>query len=190
MEDKYYHTKESVEEYIKHSEGYSGKDLINKLNEVLKSGSSILELGSGPGKDWTIFTELGFEVIGSDYSEEFVSYLKKTFTSGSFLRLDASKLEVNQKFDAIYSNKVLHHLTDLELKNSIDKQVELLNTDGIICHSFWKGEGDEEFKGMYVNYHTKKEIETLVSKRFEILALEEYAEFEANDSLFLIGRKK
>ena len=188
--DKYYHTKESFEEYIRLAEGYSGEKLIEKLIKFLPLKSKILELGSGPGKDWNILSNKGFDVVGTDYSEEFVKYLASAFPRGEFLQLDASKLEIEDSFDSIYSNKVLHHLSDEQLKNSFNRQYKLLNSAGIICHSFWKGKGDEEFKGMYVNYHSKKEIEKLITPNFEILILEEYKEFEEGDSLFLIGRKK
>jgi 2-polyprenyl-3-methyl-5-hydroxy-6-metoxy-1,4-benzoquinol methylase len=60
--------------------------------------------------------------------------------------MDASKLETELAFDGIYSNKVLHHLNNEELKNSVKRQSEILNPKGIICHSFWKGEGSEIFK--------------------------------------------
>ena len=188
--EKYYHTKESVEEYIRLSDGYSGINLINPFIEFLSPDSVILEIGSGPGKDWEIFNKKGFEVVGSDYSEEFVDYLKNKYPKNQFIKLDGAKLDTDKNFDAIYSNKVLHHLTDDQLVNSIKRQVELLNIGGIICHSFWKGKGDEEFKGMYVNYHQKEELINLFENQFEILAFESYQEFEEGDSILLIGRKK
>jgi hypothetical protein len=103
---------------------------------------------------------------------------------------DASTLEIEKKFGVIYSNKVLHHLTDEQLMNSSKRQFELLEKDGLICHSFWKGTGSEVFKGLFVNYHTKKELELVFQDDFEILVLESYEEFEENDSLLLIGKKK
>lgn len=188
--DKYYHTKESVEEYIRLSEGYSGEKLIEQFIQYLAPKSKILEFGSGPGKDWKILTKKGFDVTGSDYSEEFLNHLENAFPTGKFIQLDTSKIVVQDNYDCIYSNKVMHHLTDEQLKNSLEKQNNLLNSGGVICHSFWKGEGDEEFKGMFVNYHTQKEIENIVNPYFEILVLEEYQEFEEGDSLILIGKRK
>lgn len=67
---------------------------------------------------------------------------------------------------------------------------QVLQPSGIICHSFWKGEGDEEFKGMYVNNHTEDEIERLFSPNFELLLLKVYQEFETDDSLLLIAKKR
>ena len=188
MEEKYYHTQESVNEYIKLSKGVNGSELIEKLKRFLPKKSKVLELGSGPGTDYALLNQ-DYQVIGSDYSEEFIHHLNSTYPSGEFIKLNAATLDTQELFDGIYANKVLHHLTDEELKSSVQHQHRTLNSRGIICLSFWKGEGTEEFKGMYVNYHTEEELRALFSTQFEILLLEPYKEFEEGDSLLLIGRK-
>ncbi len=189
MKEKYYHTKDSVDEYIKLAKGVDSSELIEKLKPFLRKNSTVLELGTGPGTDWSILQK-DYQVTGSDNSLEFLKRLEENFREGHFLLLDASALQTNQKFNAIYSNKVLHHLTDEELKQSIQKQIDTLNKGGIISHSFWNGTGEEIFKGMYVNYHTAEEIEPLFAHYFDILLLDSYKEFEDNDSLHLIARKK
>lgn len=189
MEEKYYHTKSSVEEYIKMAEGYNGARLISKLKEFLPANASLLELGSGPGTDYKILSEI-YAVTGSDYSKAFLIHLKRSFPEGKFLELEAGLLRTEMRFEGIYSNKVLHHLSDEALQTSIKRQYDILNDGGIICHSFWKGEGDELFKGMYVNYHTEEDLEKAFTDHFEILTLEPYMEFEAGDSLLIIARKK
>lgn len=110
--------------------------------------------------------------------------------TGEFLELDAVTLKTDRKFDGIYSNKVLQHLKDEELAESIKRQFELLNANGVICHSFWKGEGDEVFKGLFVNYHKEEGLTDLFNEYFEVLLIEAYKEFEEGDSLLLIGKKK
>lgn len=189
MEGEYYKSKASVQEYIKLSDGVSGAELIDKLKVELAPGSSLLEIGSGPGTDWEILSRT-YKVQGSDFSNEFLAHLRKAYPTESFLTLDAATLKTDLLFDGIYSNKVLHHLTDQDLQQSVDRQAAILNPKGIICHSFWKGEGSETFKGMFVNYHNEEVLKGLFDTRFDILLLESYAEFEAGDSLLLIGRKK
>ena len=189
MSKGYYHTEESADEYIRLSEGFSGAALIDKLNQYLPEGSSLLELGSGPGKDFELLSKK-HKVTGSDYSLEFVKRLRTKHAHAQFFELNASSLKIDQVFDCIYSNKVMHHLTDEELKQSVLRQGEILKPEGIICHSFWKGEGDEVFKGLFVNYHNKSGLLKLFEDAFDILRLEEYKEFEDNDSLLLIGKKK
>jgi SAM-dependent methyltransferase len=189
MSTDYYRSKETVAGYIKAAAEVNSKPLIDKLKGYLPTGSALLELGSGPGTDWKILSKT-YTVTGSDYSQEFLEHLKAQNPDGEFLQLDAITLETELTFDGIYSNKVLHHLTDDELAQSIAAQLEILKPNGIICHSFWKGEGTDMFNGMYVNYHTESELKTLFEPHFEILLLEQYMEFEEDDSLLLIARTK
>jgi len=189
MTTNYYKTKESVEEYIRLAKDVNGAELIKKLKEFLPLKSSLLEIGTGPGTDWNLLVE-DYEVVGSDNSHEFLSHLISSNPKGRFIDLDAITLSTDEKFNGIYSNKVLHHLKDNELIDSIVRQYEVLNPNGIICHSFWKGEGSEVFKGLFVNYHTQKSLKIFFEKHFEILMIGSYNEFEEGDSLLLIGKKK
>lgn len=188
MGRKYYHTRESVDEYIELAKDVDGRDLIEKLSQVLPAKSTLLEIGSGPGTDWKLLSQT-YDVTGSDNSLFFLEYLKQKHPGGRFLELDATTLKTELKFQALYSNKVLHHLSDDELSKSIKRQSEILTDDGIICHSFWKGEGSEIFKGMFVNYHTEASLRTAFEESFDILSIESYKEFEEGDSLLMIGRK-
>jgi ubiquinone/menaquinone biosynthesis C-methylase UbiE len=189
MVKEYYKTKESVKEYIELAKEVNGLELINELRKVLAENSLLLEIGSGPGTDWQLLSNY-YDTIGSDFSEEFLKHQQRKFPTGDFLQLDASTLETDKTFDGIYSNKVLHHLTDDELTQSITRQAEILKKDGVVCLSFWKGEGTETFKGMFVNYHTESELKEFFEPLFEILSISNYEEFEANDSLLLIAKRK
>lgn len=187
--DDYYKSSESVEEYIQLAKDVDSAQLISKLKKHLPAGSLLLEVGSGPGTDFQILKK-DFNVIGSDFSGEFLKRLLVNYPEDTFIELDAISLETDKKFDGIYSNKVLQHLSDDDLAKSIQRQLEILNPNGVICHSFWKGEGDENFKGMMVNYQTIDNLKNLFEAHFEILELEEYQEFDDNDSIVFIGRKK
>ncbi len=189
MKYEYYKTKETVKEYIKLAEGVNGSKLIDKLKAYLPVNSTLLEIGSGPGTDFQILKK-DFQVTGSDYSKVFLSHLMTNNKNDQFLELDAKTLKTIKKFDGIYSNKVLQHLTDDDLSASIKRQTEILKKNGIVCHSFWSGEGDEIFKGMLVNYQSVKSLKKLFENYFDILLLSEYEEFEKEDSILLIGRKK
>lgn len=159
------------------------------MRKFLPKHSTLLEIGSGPGTDWNILSN-DYNVIGSDNSIEFVNRLKTSYPEGRFLELDARLLNTDIRFDGIYSNKALHHLKDDEIKASIKRQHEILKPKGVICHSFWKGEGSEIFKGLFVNYHSHDGLLSQFSEYFQILKHKSYKEFEDDDSLVLIGRKK
>lgn len=189
MDGDYYKNKKTVAEYIALSKGIDGGELIKRFEEFLPKNSIVLEVGSGPGSDWKILNK-NYNITGSDYSEDFLSYLTSHNPNGEFIKLDAITLHTKKTFDGIYSNKVLQHLTKEELIESITNSCKILNPKGVICYSFWKGAGTEIFKGLYVNYHTNSSLKKLFSHQFEILVLEDYAEFEKSDSLLLIAKRK
>ena len=189
METDYYKNKASVEEYIKLAKDVNGREHIDKLRPYLNNSSSVLEIGSGPGSDWKILSEI-YNVTGSDNSKEFLDHLKANNSEGTFLALDAVTLKTEKYFDALYSNKVLHHLSDKELRNSIARQAAILNSGGVICHTFWKGEGSEVFKEMFVNYQDMNSLKTLFSNAFDVVTLSVCTEFEKDDSILLIAIKK
>lgn len=189
MNNSYYHTKESVDEYTKAAEGFNGKHLIEQLKKHLPSKSTLLEIGSGPGADFKLLKK-GYSAIGSDFSAEFLKRLKKKFPEDEFYQLDAASLEINTPFNGIYSNKVLQHLSDEELKKSVQRQAEILTEGGVICHSLWKGIGEEYFKGMRVNYQTEDTLRLFFGAFFEPIQIDSYAEFEDGDSLMMIAKKK
>jgi len=186
---KYYHTKESVEEYIRSAEGHDGRAIIARLKEYLPSNSSLLEIGSGPGTDWKILNKI-YKVKGSDNSGEFLKRLLAINPDGEFLKLDAVSLDTRLSFDGIYSNKVLHHLEDEALETSIKRQFEILNPGGIVCHTFWRGEDSEIYNDLFVNYHSDEGIRMLFENHFEMRLIQFYKEFEKSDSILYIGKKK
>lgn len=188
MDSQFYHIKESVDQYISMAEGYDGSFLIAHLIKFLPAHSSILEIGSGPGKDIALLAER-YIVTGSDYSLEFLERLKLKFPDTKLLHLNAASIVTDEKFDAIYSNKVLHHLTNEELSYSLLRQYDILNEGGILCHSFWKGEGEETYDGMYVNNHTIGGLERMFASGFDILKMIVYKEMEDGDSILVIAQK-
>lgn len=185
----YYHTEESVAEYISMAEGYDGRDLVDALRRVLQSGSTVLELGMGPGKDLGILSE-SFQVTGSDNSEVFRERYQNTNPAADLMILDAVTMETDRRFDCIYSNKVLQHLTREELQKSLRKQAEVLNSRGISLHSLWYGDKEEEFSGLRFVYYTQESFSQVVGIEYEIVEAERYSEIDEDDSIYFVLKKK
>jgi len=61
---------------------------------------------------------------------------------------------------------------------------------GLFVILFWKGEGTEVFKGLFVNYHTEQDLRNLFDSYFDIISITHYAEFETDDSIYMMARKK
>ena len=184
----FYHTNEGVSEYIKMAEGYDGRELVDVLSEHVDANARVLELGMGPGVDLDLL-KTHFAVTGSDYSRQFLDRYRTTHPDADLVQLDAISLKTDRRFDAIYSNKVLHHLEDDDLQKSIQRQHDVLNPHGILMHSFWYGDQLEEHAGMKFYYRNEAFLTGIFSTHFRILQLERYTEMEENDSVLLLARR-
>jgi hypothetical protein len=87
-------------------------------------------------------------------------------------------------------NKVLHHLTKPQLKVSFREQARVLNSRGLLLHSFWTGGQVEEFHGLRFVYHTEASLSEAIGDGYEIVELARYAEMEEADSLYVVLRKR
>ncbi|MFW2405230.1 MAG: class I SAM-dependent methyltransferase [Gammaproteobacteria bacterium] len=184
----YYDDKKNVESYIKFTPSHDGSMLVDKLVEALPEGSRVLEIGIGPGKDFDLLAR-HFDVVGSDYSEEFLRLYRLRNDSAHLLHLDARTLETDQKFDAIFSNKALIHLTRDELSASFSRQREVLNAGGLMLHSFWYGREEQEYGDLRLFQHTEQELETMLEGDFEILDIGRHAKMADGDSVYVLARK-
>lgn len=184
----YYKTKETVNEYIKISEGYNGSSIIEKLVEYLPCGS-VLEIGSGSGNDIPILQQY-YKITASDFSPLFVELIISKYPDIKTLQLDVRNYNIDLIFDGIYSNKVLQHLTKVELEMFLLSQRDILNKSGIICHTFWAGQGEDNFGNIIHKYYTINELEQIISQYYTILKLEYYKEMEDKDSILVIAKVK
>ena len=79
----FFDTEEGVRQYLEMAEGYDGRDLVATFEAHLPAGSSVLELGMGPGKDLDLLRS-SFEVTGSDASKAFLDlYRQQAFFTNS-----------------------------------------------------------------------------------------------------------
>lgn len=170
-------------------EGYDGSKLINELRTNLKDGSTVLEIGMGPGVDLDILKKY-YKVAGSDSSKIFVERYKKQHPDSDVFLLDATDIKIHRKFDCLYSNKVLIHLTKEDCLRSFKMQKKILNAGGILFHSFWHGDKVEEHQGLLFTYYTDYELMAMVKDDYDILKVQKYMEFEEDDSLYIVLKVK
>lgn len=184
----YFDKPENVNKYLEISEGFDGRELIRRLQDYLPARSSLLELGMGPGKDLLLLSQ-SYSVTGSDSSSLFVDRFRKENEDMDALVLDAVRIETESRFDCIYSNKVLQHLSREELAASFLRQYDVLNSRGILMHSFWYGDREEFMEDLRFVYYREESVLDMIRGHFDVLRLERYTEFEDDDSFFVILRK-
>lgn len=85
-------------------------DLIGLL--APQPGERILDLGCGPGQLTARIAESGAAVIGIDRSEAMIAQARANYPLLDFRLGDAASFALDAPVDAIFSNAVLHWVTD------------------------------------------------------------------------------
>jgi trans-aconitate methyltransferase len=73
-----------------------------------KSGERVLDLGCGTGQLTAEIADSGAEVLGIDQSPEMIAQARRNFPGLRFKVGDARTFAVDQPFEAVFSNAVLH----------------------------------------------------------------------------------
>ena len=184
----YFDERKNVDEYNRMADGFDGRELIGILGKHLQPGSTVLELGMGPGKDLDLLAQT-YTVTGSDVSRVFLDLYRAKHPASDLLLLDAVDIETDRTFDCIYSNKVLHHIPRAQLRRSFQRQRDILNDNGLLMHSFWYGDTEEEYSGMRFVYYTEESLVEAIGGGFEVEQIDRYEEMEAVDSFYILLRK-
>lgn len=166
-----------AKDYEKRNKDFNRKYLKNEINLFLKTikGKKTLDLGSGPGDASLIFKQKGFQSICIDFSESMIQLCKEKGLKA--YKLDMEHLDFkDNSFDAVWAYTSIMHLPKNKIPNILKKISELLKKDGI----FYIGMIEGEFEGLkpekndellkrYWSLYTKKELDQLLSKNFEII---------------------
>jgi trans-aconitate methyltransferase len=89
-----------------------GEDLLQLLNP--QPGESILDLGCGTGQLTEKIAQAGAEVMGFDYAPTMIEKAKENYPHIRFDVADATKFQVEQPLDALFSNAVLHWVKEAD----------------------------------------------------------------------------
>ncbi|MDP8232222.1 MAG: class I SAM-dependent methyltransferase [Candidatus Zophobacter franzmannii] len=142
------------------------------LSHIENPKELILELGSGSGNSLKYIHDKGFNVSGSDYIIDIVLSLKQRFKCCSYV-IDITDVEFLNSFMTsttvkhLFISAVLQHLSSSELIDFFKK----IEVKGLLFLSLKEGVGEKTLEdGRYETYYTQRQIERLVSKRFEILS--------------------
>src|SRR5438270_12987517 len=89
-----------------------GEDVVQLL--APRAGERILDLGCGTGHLTHVIAASGAEVTGIDSSPEMIARAKNAFPDVHFEVRNAVDFMFDEPFDAIFSNAVLHWVTEKE----------------------------------------------------------------------------
>lgn len=152
------------------------KERADFLSMLQKEGkSTLLELGSGPGRDGLFFLENGFKVTCIDLSPENINLCREKGLTAYVMDM-SNMFFPDNSFDAVYSLNSMLHLSKAELPGVLKDIHYILRPGGLFYMGVY---GGNDFEGVRVNdwadpprffsYYTDEDIQKVVGEVFEIL---------------------
>jgi ubiquinone/menaquinone biosynthesis C-methylase UbiE len=169
------------------------KEIIDKFIQLAPE-KSVLDVGSGPGRDGLILKYHGIDVTCLDASSSMVELCLKRGLNAVLGDLNKMPFD-SESFDGVWAYTSLLHIHKAEIDDSLDEIDRVLKTNGIFGLGMIEGdtEGYRESAGVnkprWFSYYSEDEIRTLLEKHgFEILY---FSKFQPKTSSYLnfIGRK-
>jgi SAM-dependent methyltransferase len=135
---------------------------------------SLLEIGSGPGRDGKFFKDERFDVTCIDLSTEMVNLCRLKGLKATVMDA-ADLLFPNGSFDAVYALNSLLHLAKSELPGVLHNIVSVLKPSGLFYFGVYGGydfegvkENDRCTPKRFFSFYTDDRLKQAVSKTFEI----------------------
>lgn len=167
--------------------------LDQALSSIPREGT-VLEVGSGFGRDAEYIREKGFEVECSDAVPNFVEVLQKKGFKARLLNVITD--EFGNKYDMILADAVLLHFTPEESASVMDKVYGTLPGKGIFALRMKKGNGpvwsrEKLGEPRYFHYWQENDLKELLTDHgFEWLSMtESYTAHNDTNWMHIITRK-
>ncbi|MFA5856473.1 MAG: class I SAM-dependent methyltransferase [Candidatus Pacearchaeota archaeon] len=141
--------------------------------------SSIWDISCGSGNVVSVLSKKGFNIIGSDISEEMIRVSKNKSPDINFFVMDMRELESNKKFDLILSGfDSINYILELGEVNEIFLKVKnLLNEDGIFIFDVTT---PYNYKLSYVGEYNRKVNEKIIKQNESYDPITKIAKVEYN----------
>jgi SAM-dependent methyltransferase len=171
--------------YELHADEYSNATRDVQLTQLwdvmtceLPAEALILDLGCGSGRDLRYFADLGFSVVGLDYSYRLAT-LAKTFSHQPVVLGDIVRLPfADAVFDAVWAIGSLLHIPRNALFPTLQQIHRILKPEGQFVASMKKGEGEviDRLGRRTVFYQSRQWEDLLKDSGFAISLLDEIVE--------------
>ena len=147
--------RENAIQYAEETRNSLVLDALWEFLSRMKEGGTILDYGSGSGRDSAYFLDKGFSVDSLDGSSEMKAQAERLFgikvKLASFL-----SLEEKDKYDGIWAQASILHLEEHDLRVALTLIERALKRDGVFYSSFRKGEGDGYENGRWYTNMTER----------------------------------
>lgn len=152
---------------------YSFLELL--INE---SKSTLLDIGSGTGRDSKFFMNNRIKVIAVDLSDEMIRLCREKGIES--YQLDFYNLhQIDKKFDAVWSMNSLLHVEKANLDLVLEEIGSMLNPLGLFFMGVYGGEDSEGIwqNDLYIphrffSFYTDEKIKKVLSTHFQVISFE------------------
>lgn len=158
-----------------------------------RSARTLLELGSGPGRDGVFFRDRGLRVTCTDLSPAMVERCRNKGLEAhvaNFLHLDLPDLP-NRTFDAVYALNSLLHVPKAELPAVLSRVRDLINPGGLFYLGVY---GGNNFEGIWPEdrhdpkrffaYYRDRDLLERVATTFELVYFRQVSVSSERDARF------
>jgi SAM-dependent methyltransferase len=139
---------------------------------------SLLEIGSGPGRDAKFFKDQGLDVVCIDLSPEMVKRCQAKGLTAYVMDVGDLQFPTN-RFDAIYALNSFLHLAKTEMPAVLRRIAVLLKPNGLFFLGLY---GGEDFEGIwekewctprrFFSFYGDDDLRQIVGATFEILSFD------------------
>jgi SAM-dependent methyltransferase len=151
-----------ADDYIDTFGGITGETVPLLIESAgIRSGSQVLEIGSGPGHVADMLMQAGAIVTGVDFSSNMVDVAQSSFPGITFQQADAEELPFEaESFDAVVANFVVHHLARPE---TVFREINrVLKPGGRFVFAVWGAPEEQSsigaFFGAVMAHHDMDEL--------------------------------
>lgn len=122
------------------------EDIVLDAIKHLQAGASVIDIGSGQGRNALALARRGFEVVAQDTSsvavEQVRALAEKTHLPNLKAEIGDAKEELSQNYDLIISTFILHHLSTENGLKFIENMKSHTNPGGLNAIAAQMREGD------------------------------------------------
>jgi cyclopropane fatty-acyl-phospholipid synthase-like methyltransferase len=184
-----------AKKYSSNRDQFKNNKYLDKLVNLLKPGSKILDIGCGSGVpiDKYLFDQ-GFEIKGIDISEEQIKLAQKNLPKCNLEVKDIAKLKKDEySVDAVVSFYTIFHIPRENHLDLLKKIKTYLNKNGLLLITMGSSEweGKENFHGTQMwwsHYGAEKNKRIIKQAGFKII-FDEIDKSGGENHLVVLARK-
>lgn len=175
---------------------------IEKFIKLLPAKAKIIDIGCGSGRDAKLFTNMGADVLGIDFSSNLLDIAKINAPLAEFQLMDIEAMDVPAvSFDGAWAACSLGHIAKKTLPDVIKKIHVLLKDKGYFYLTLKRGTGeildqdvryDGEIKKFCAFYEEEELKNILQETHFKILdfdVIEKNHNYQSHDAIRVFCQK-